>query len=99
MRQNIASLVIDAETLKAIDGTLTALEKQLEDFIELSAEQVAFIEKLNPAFCERHVESAMPGEMLRCSEGSPRKFFCASSSTSKKVSLRSASTTASEPFA
>ena len=39
MRQNIASLVIDAETLKAIDGTLTALEKQLEDFIELSAEQ------------------------------------------------------------
>ena len=54
MRQNIASLVIDAETLKAIDGTLTALEKQLEDFIELSAEQRRELLKLGPkseVFC------------------------------------------------
>ena len=54
MRQNIASLVIDAETLKAIDGTLTALEKQLEDFIQLSAEQRRELLKLGPkseVFC------------------------------------------------
>ncbi|MEN9427224.1 MAG: hypothetical protein RLZZ220_1573, partial [Pseudomonadota bacterium] len=54
MRQNIASLVIDAETLKAIDGTLATLEKQLEDFIELSAEQRRELLKLGPkseVFC------------------------------------------------
>ena len=54
MRQNIASLVIDAETLKAIDGTLTTLEKQLEDFIQLSVEQRRELVKLGPrseVFC------------------------------------------------
>jgi len=32
--------------------------------IELTKEQIAFIEKLNPAFKERHVESSRPGELL-----------------------------------
>jgi transposase InsO family protein len=32
--------------------------------IEITAEQAAFIEKLNPCFKERHVESASPGELL-----------------------------------
>ena len=32
--------------------------------IELNGEQVAFIEKHNPAFRERHVESSAPGELL-----------------------------------
>lgn len=32
--------------------------------ITLTAEQVRFIEKQNPAFCERHVESSRPGELL-----------------------------------
>lgn len=32
--------------------------------LELSAEQVQFIEKQNPAFRERHVESSQPGELL-----------------------------------
>ena len=31
---------------------------------ELSAEQAVFLEKLNPCFRERHVESAAPGELL-----------------------------------
>src|SRR5215211_7002172 len=39
-------------------------EKTAEKEIELSAEQVAFIEKQNPCFKERHVESARPGELL-----------------------------------
>jgi transposase InsO family protein len=32
--------------------------------IELSPEQVAFLEKLNPCFRERHVESERPGQLL-----------------------------------
>ena len=32
--------------------------------IELTTEQVAFLEKLNPCFRERHVESGAPGELL-----------------------------------
>jgi transposase InsO family protein len=42
-----------------------ALERQNADqVIELSAEQAAFLEKLNPCFRERHVESGRPGELL-----------------------------------
>ncbi len=32
--------------------------------IEITAEQTAFLEKLNPCFRERHVESSVPGELL-----------------------------------
>jgi len=42
-----------------------ALEQQVaEQDIELSAEQIVFIEKQNPCFRERHVESTRPGELL-----------------------------------
>jgi transposase InsO family protein len=42
-----------------------ALEHQnAAQVIELSPEQVAFLEKLNPCFKERHVESGRPGELL-----------------------------------
>jgi transposase InsO family protein len=41
-----------------------ALEKMNAEGIELTAEQVAFIEKENPQFRERHVESSKPGELL-----------------------------------
>ena len=42
-----------------------ALERANADkAIELSAKQVAFLEKLNPCFRERHVESSTPGELL-----------------------------------
>lgn len=42
-----------------------ALERQnAEAAIALSAEQVAFLEKQNPCFRERHVESGAPGELL-----------------------------------
>lgn len=39
-------------------------QQQAEQAIELSAEQVKFIEKANPCFRERHVESSRPGELL-----------------------------------
>lgn len=39
-------------------------ERALEEKIELTPQQVAMIEKANPAFKERHVESSRPGELL-----------------------------------
>jgi len=42
-----------------------ALEQaNAEQRIEFNAEQVKFIEKLNPCFRERHVQSSAPGELL-----------------------------------
>jgi transposase InsO family protein len=42
-----------------------ALERRnAERAIELSPEQVAFLERLNPCFRERHVESERPGQLL-----------------------------------
>ena len=42
-----------------------ALERRnAEEPLELSPEQVAFLERLNPCFRERHVESSRPGELL-----------------------------------
>jgi transposase InsO family protein len=42
-----------------------ALEKaNAEKPIEITPEQASFLEKLNPCFRERHVESAAPGELL-----------------------------------
>ncbi|GAB6176155.1 IS481 family transposase [Desulfobaculum senezii] len=46
------------------DRWLKLEQKQSGEPIELSGEQVAFIEKQNPVFKERHVESSRPGELL-----------------------------------
>ncbi len=44
---------------------LPRLEEQaLKEGIELTAEQVALVEKANPCYRERHVESSRPGELL-----------------------------------
>lgn len=44
---------------------LLKLEQQVaEQALELTAEQIAQIEKANPCFRERHVESSRPGELL-----------------------------------
>jgi len=39
-------------------------EKNVEEGIELSVEQIRLIERMNPVFRERHVESGEPGELL-----------------------------------
>lgn len=39
-------------------------ERSLSHQIELSPQQVAWIEKANPCFRERHIESSRPGEVL-----------------------------------
>ncbi len=46
------------------DRLLKLEERAAGEAIELSAEQVALIERANPAFAERHVESSRPGELL-----------------------------------
>jgi len=46
------------------DRWLKLEEQVLGEAIELNGEQVAFLEKHNPAFKERHVESTAPGELL-----------------------------------
>ena len=39
-------------------------ERALEEGIELTPEQITLVEKANPCYRERHVESARPGELL-----------------------------------
>lgn len=46
------------------DRWLTQEQTNAETAIELTPEQAAFIEKLNPCFRERHVESSASGELL-----------------------------------
>ena len=46
------------------DRLLRLEEQAASEPIELTAGQVALIEKANPAFAERHVESSEPGELL-----------------------------------
>ena len=49
-----------------------ALErKNAAEPLALSPEQVAFLEKLNPSFRERHVESSRPGELLSADAVAP----------------------------
>ena len=46
------------------DRWLALEAKNAEKAIELTAEQAAFLERMNPCFRERHVESSAPGELL-----------------------------------
>lgn len=46
------------------DRWLKLEEQYSQKAIELTGEQVAFIEKQNPVFRQRHVESSAPGELL-----------------------------------
>jgi len=46
------------------DRWLALEEKNSHQAITLTGEQVAFIERQNPCFRERHVESSKPGELL-----------------------------------
>ncbi len=47
-----------------IDRWLALEAQNAEKAIEITAEQAAFLEKMNPCFRERHVESNAPGELL-----------------------------------
>ena len=49
---------------KRYDRWLALERRRAESAMELTAEQIAFIEKQNPQFRERKVESSKPGELL-----------------------------------
>lgn len=57
--------ILDENALgKRYDQWLALEQQNFETEIELTAEQIAFIERQNPQFRERHVESSKPGELL-----------------------------------
>ena len=59
MSQNLISLTIDSSRFAAIDAAVTALEKELVDFVELSVEQRRELLKLGPkteVFCRATIE-------------------------------------------
>lgn len=60
----IQKILEDAGLGKRYDRWLAIEQRQAERPMELTAEQVRFIEKQNPQFRERHVESSRPGEVL-----------------------------------
>lgn len=60
----IQKILIKNSMASVYDRWLKLEEKYLETGIELSPEQIAHIEKNNPCFKERHVESTKPGELL-----------------------------------
>lgn len=60
----IQNILIKHEMGSKYDRWLKLEEKAAQKAIELTGEQVAFIEKQNPCFGERHVESSRPGELL-----------------------------------
>lgn len=60
----IQNILIKHGMASRYDRWLKLEQKRAGEAMELTAEQVVFIEKQNPTFRERHVESSRPGELL-----------------------------------
>jgi transposase InsO family protein len=60
----VQSILIKHGMASKFDRLLKLEEKSATEPIELTGEQIAQIEKANPCFRERHVESSRPGELL-----------------------------------
>lgn len=60
----IQSILIKHQMGSKFERLLRLEERMVTEPIELSTEQVTQIEKANPCFRERHVESSRPGELL-----------------------------------
>ncbi len=60
----IQKILIKHELGSRYERWLALERKYAKEGIRLSKEQIVFIEKQNPAFKERHVESSRPGELL-----------------------------------
>jgi len=60
----IQNILIKHELGSRYQRLLKLEEKALKEKIDLTPEQVRAIEKANPCFKERHVESSRPGELL-----------------------------------
>jgi transposase InsO family protein len=60
----IQKILIDKAMGSRYERLLKLEEKAAQEAIELTAQQIARIEKANPSYRERHVESSRPGELL-----------------------------------
>ena len=60
----IQKILIKHELGSRYERWLALERKYAKEGIKLTKEQIAFIEKQNPAFKERHIESSCPGELL-----------------------------------
>lgn len=60
----IQKILNDHELGTKLERCLALEARATDKGFELSPEQLAFLEKQNPAFRERHVESTRPGELL-----------------------------------
>lgn len=60
----IQKILIDHGMGSRYDRWMALEKKSATEGMELSSEQVAYIEKINPSFKERHVESSGPGMLL-----------------------------------
>jgi transposase InsO family protein len=60
----VQKILIRHNMASRYDRLLRLEERHLKEGIELSEEQIRLIERMNPAFKERHVESSRPGELL-----------------------------------
>ncbi len=60
----IQNILKERELGSRYERWLALERRRAEEPIELAGEQIAFIEKQNPCFRERHVESTRPGDLL-----------------------------------
>ena len=60
----VQKILIRHNLASQFDRYMRLEEKHLKEGIPLSQEQIQKIEKFNPCFAERHVESSRPGELL-----------------------------------
>ena len=60
----VQNILIRNGMASVYDRWMKVEQRHLEEGIELTAEQAQKIEKYNPCFRERHVESSRPGELL-----------------------------------
>ncbi|MCB9247019.1 MAG: IS481 family transposase [Flavobacteriales bacterium] len=60
----VQKILIRHNMASKYDRLMRLEERHLQEGLELTQEQIKQIEKMNPAFGERHVESSKPGELL-----------------------------------
>jgi transposase InsO family protein len=60
----VQKILIKHDMASKYDRIMRLEERHLKEGLTLNEEQIRLVEKINPAFTERHVESSKPGELL-----------------------------------
>lgn len=56
--------ILTKNGMRTVNDRIIKLEEKYSQKLELNAEQIAAIEKINPCFRERHTQNSLPGELL-----------------------------------